>query len=122
MDGRGFIGIESDKRSGWMVVKRVGAQLRQCRRFADSPAERLRLVDFIRENCRSPKVGLRATSAAALGLLRSISGIPDVEVVLISEQGIRAHEAWLPELVAHPYMQTSANNAELLARYAERLI
>jgi hypothetical protein len=122
MDGRGFIGIESDKQCGWVVVKRVGSHLRLCRRFKDSPNEMARLIGFIRENCRSPKVGLRATSGAALKLLRTISGIPDVEVVLISDQGLRTHEAWLPPLTAHPYMQTSANHAELLARYAERLI
>lgn len=122
MDGRGFIGIECDSNSGWVVVKRVGAQVRQCKYFGDSPAGISKLLQFIRENCENPKIGLRSTSRAALKLLRYVSGIPDVEVVLISDAGLRAHRAWLPELMAHPYMQRSANHAETLARCAERMI
>ena len=122
MDGRGFIGIERDSKSEWVVVKRVGAQLRQCKCFKDSPADIARLLQFIRENCERPKIGLRSTSRAALKLIRYISGIPDVEVVLISDAGLRTHRAWLPELMTHPFMQRSANHAETLARCAERMI
>jgi hypothetical protein len=122
MSGRSFIGIESDSNDGWVVVKRVGAQFRQCKFFKDSPADITRLLQFIRENCERPKIALRSTSHAALKLMNSISGIPAVEVVLISDVGLRAHRAWLPGLMAHPFMQRSANHAETLARCAERMI
>jgi len=122
MNGRGFIGIECDQNAGWVAVKRVGDHIRQCRRFKDSPADIARLMQFIRESCARPKIGLRATSDAALKLIRYISGIPDVEVVLISDAGLRTHRAWLPDLMAHPYMQRSANHAETLARCAARMI
>ncbi len=122
MNGRGFIGIETDNDAGWVVVKRVGHHIRQCKRFQNSPADLSRLMQFIRESCARPKIGLRASSHAALKLIRYISGIPDVEVVLISDAGLRTHKAWLSELMAHPYMQRSANRAETLARCAERMI
>jgi hypothetical protein len=121
MDGRGFIGIERDNTTGWVVVKRVGAQIRQCKSFNDTPTGIARLTQFIRESCNRPKIGLRSNSRAALKLIEYIRGIPDVEVVLISDAGLRTHRAWLPLSTTHPYMQRSANDAEVLARCAERM-
>jgi hypothetical protein len=80
------------------------------------------LIVFLRENCSRPKICLRAAGGAAIKLVQYLSGVPDAEVMLISDQGLRIQKAWLPDATSHPYMQGSANQAETLARCAERLI
>lgn len=121
MASRDFIGIERNNQDEWVVVKRVGTQ-RICKRFRDSPTDLVSLMSFLRDRCTRPKICLKAAGAASVKLMRYLCGIPEAEVLLISEQGLRVHKGWLAETSLHPYMQGSANHAETLARCAERLI
>ena len=121
MTSRDFIGIEHTKQNEWIVVKRVGTD-QTCQRFRDSPTDMASLMRFLRDRCTRPKICLKAAGDASVRLVRQLGGIPDAEVLLISEKGLQVHKAWLGETTLHPYMQGSANAAETLARCAERLI
>lgn len=118
MPNRSYLGIDSTDNNEWIVVLLADGKLSFPRIFKNTSAELAALVRFISEDCSRPKICLKPTSRAALKLLKFIGGIPDVEVVLISEEGLRLHQASLPAL--NP--RESASRAAMLARCAERMI
>jgi hypothetical protein len=121
MASRDFIGIELSNQNEWIVVKRAGTD-RTCQRFRDSPTDMAALMTFLRDRCTRPKICLKAAGDASVRLVGYLGGIPDAEVLLISDEGLQVHKARLASTTLHPYMQGSANAAETLARCAERLI
>jgi hypothetical protein len=54
--------------------------------------------------------------------VKFISGIAGVEVVLMSNAGLRLHLDWLPSDTMAPVFQTDSRRAYLLACCAERMI
>ena len=122
MLNRSYIGIDNTSNNEWVIVQRVEGKTRLSKQFRNTPAEIVTLVKFIRDRCSRPKICLKSTSHTAINLINYISGIPDVEVVIMSEAGLMAHQTWLPTVRSTPQVQRTGSQAELLARCAERII
>lgn len=120
MPDRSYLGIDGADNNEWIVVHLVDGKIGLPRIFKNTSAELASLVRFISEDCSKPRICLKPRTPGALKLLRFIAGIPDVEVVLISEEGLRMHRSWLSGLDPDP--GESAGRAAILARCAERMI
>ena len=120
MPNRSYLGIECADNNEWIVVHLVNGQPDFPRTFGNTPTELASLARFISEDCLKPRICLNPKKPGALKLLKFIAAIPDVEVVLLSDEGFRMHGAWLLE-TEHDYAE-SANRAVLLARCAKRMI
>ncbi len=55
-------------------------------------------------------------------MLKFIGGIPDVEVVLMSDAGLRIHRSWLPRAITTPFIHSHSYQAYLLACCAGRIV
>jgi hypothetical protein len=104
------------------MVERVEGRTLFSKQFKNTSAGLVALVKFIRERCLRPKICLQSTRRSALNLIKYISTIPDVEVVLMSESGLRTHQTWLPKIQRTAFFPRNATQAELLACCAERVI
>ena len=122
MPDQSFIGIDSTDDNEWIVVLWTDGKIIFSRPFKNTPSELGALVNFITERCASPKICLKPANPAALKLIKYVGGIPDVEVVLMSDAGLRMHRSWLPRATATRYSQNNSCQAYLLARCAERMI
>lgn len=118
MSDRSYLGIEANENNEWIVVSQAQGQTRWSGKF-DNTSEGLKsLARFICDCCSRPKICVKSTNSLGLRLILYISSIPDIEVLLMSEAGLRIHQGWLANTPA----TTSMPQAEILARCAERLI
>lgn len=118
MSDRSYLGIVATENNEWIVVNQVQGEMRWSAKF-DNTSEGLEsLAKFISDRCRRPKICVKSTNSLGLHLILHISSVTDIEVLLMSEAGLRVHQGWLPDLPA----RTATPQAEILARCAERLI
>jgi hypothetical protein len=122
MPDRSYIGIDSNQNKEWIVAVWTGEKIVLSPPFKNTPVQLAALVRFITERCSRPKICLKPANPAVLKLIKFIGGIPDVEVVLMSEAGLQMHRAWLPNAAGNPTVPGHAGQAFLLACCAERMI
>jgi hypothetical protein len=122
MPDRSYLGIDINDDHEWIVALLVEGKLSFLRTFKNTSAELIALVGFIGEHCSRPKICIKPTSRAALKLLKFIGDIPDVEIVMMSEAGLRMHRSWLPAGGEIPCAHGGTGQAVALARCAERMI
>lgn len=122
MPDRSYFGIDITDNNEWIVVLLMDGKISFVRTFKNTSAELVSLVRFISEHCSRPKICLQPTSRVVLKLLKFIGEIPDVEVVLMSEAGLRMHQTWLSPASREGNHGAETNRALMLARCAERMI
>lgn len=122
MPDRSYIGIDCNENDEWTVVLWTAKKIILAGLFKNTPSELATLVRFISQHCPRPKICLRPPNPSALTLIKFIGDIPDVEVVLMSEAGLRMHQARLSKAPDSSGFQGAPNQAFLLARCAERMI
>ena len=121
MHSRSFLGIDTDTENDLVMVQRTEGRTLYSKHFQNTSADIRALVGFIRARCVRPRICLKATTSAAMKLLESLSGIPDVEVVFMSEAGLRMHRS-LHASCGSAGRAVQNTQAELLARCAERMV
>ncbi len=122
MVDRSYIGIDSTDNDEWIVVMCSAGKAIFSRPFKDTPTELGVLVHFISESCFRPKICLKPSNPTALKLIKYIGKIPDVEIILISDAGLKMHQAWFCKTTATPFVHNNSGHAYLLACCAERMI
>jgi len=124
MNERSYVGIDSTDKNEWIVVLWDHGNFNFSRPFKNTPSELEALVRFITERCERPKICLNPANPSAFKLIKFVGGIPGVEVVLMSNAGLRLHLDWLPKDTsgAEPIFQHHSRRAYLLACCAERVI
>lgn len=124
MNERSYVGIDNTDNNEWIVVLWDQGKFKFSRPFKNTPAEMEALVRFISERCERPKICLNPANPAAFNLIRFVGSIPGVEVVLMSNAGLRLHLDWLPKDTAKmsSVFQHGSRRAYLLACCAERMI
>jgi len=124
MNERSYIGIDKTDNNEWIAVLWVHGNSIFSRPFKNTPNELEALVRFIDEHCDKPKICLNPVNPNAFILIKFISRIPGVEVVLMSNAGLKLHLDWLPKDAADtaPLFQANSRRAYLLACCAERMI
>ena len=122
MSERSYIGIDKTDKNEWIAVLGDHGKFVFSRPFKDTQTELEALVRFISESCERPKICLNTANPSAFTLLKYVGGIPGVEVVLMSNAGVRLHLDWLPKEATVPMLLNSSSRACLLACCAERMI
>jgi hypothetical protein len=121
MSDRSYIGIDYNDRHEWVVAIVCRGKGGLLRKFKNTREELIALVSFIDKYCVRPKICINPSNRAALKLLKLIGELPDLEVVLISQAGIKMHSAWL-KLPIEATDQNESSHAVMLARCAARMI
>lgn len=122
MNERRDIGIDNTDKNEWIAVLWLEGKSIFSRPYKSTPSELEALVRFITERCDRPKICLNPAHPNAFELVKVISGIAGVEVVLMSNAGLRLHLDWLPRESSAPVFQANSRRAYLLACCAERMI
>jgi hypothetical protein len=122
MNERSYVGIDNTDKNEWIVVLWFEGKSVFSRPYKNTPAEFEALVRFITARCHRPKICLNPTNPNAFELVKFIGGITGVEVVLMSNAGLRLHLDWLPRESTAPVFQANSRRAYLLACCAERMI
>jgi len=122
MNERSYVGIDSTDKNEWIVVLWCDGKRVFSRPYKHTTSELEALVRFITDRCERPKICLNPAHPNAFELVKFISRIAGVEVVLMSNAGLRLHLDWLPRESTAPVFQTHSRRAYLLACCAERMI
>ena len=122
MSDRSYLGIDHNDNNEWIVVLVTEGKIGFLQKFKNTSTDLVALVRFIGEHCSRPKICINPTSRAVLKLLKFIGDIPNVEVVLMSQAGLKMHRAWLTPANQTPSDHGDAGEAVMLARCAARMI
>lgn len=123
MSEQNYIGIDKTDNNEWIAVLWNQGKSVFSRPFKNTPRELQALVQFITDRCQHPKICVNPTSPNVFALIQVISAIQGVEVVLMSNAGLKLHLDWLPkDSVAMPFQTSGTRRAYLLACCAERII
>lgn len=118
MSDRSYLGIEATENNEWIVVNQEQGETRWSAKFENTPEGLKSLVKLISDRCSRPKICVKSKSSLGLHLILYISSVTDIEVLLMSDAGLRVYQNWVPSLPT----RTPTPQAEILARCAERLI
>jgi hypothetical protein len=119
---RSYLGIDINEHNEWIVVLLTEGKISLLQTFKNTTSELVALVGYIGEHCSRPKICIKPTTRAALKLLKFIGDIPDVEVVMLSDAGLKMHRAWLTPALETSSVQGDTGQAVMLALCAERMI
>ncbi len=124
MNERSYVGIDKTDKDEWIAVVCNHGKFIFSRPYKNTRMELEALVRYISESYARPKICLNTANPSAFTLLEYIDGIPGVEVVLMSNAGLRLHLNWLPKEAAttEPLLNNNSSRACLLACCAERMI
>ncbi len=115
-----YFGLENNE-NAWLLVQRSDGKTVFLRQFKNTLEGINELAKFIKSRCGKPKIYVKSTGYAALGLLKTLCGIPDVEVMFVSLAGFQQYQTCLPKNKASR-AEAAFCEAEVLADYAERMI
>lgn len=121
MNERSYVGIDKTDSNEWIAVFWDHGKFIFSRPYKDTQLEIQAMVRFVTEACVKPKICLNTANPSTFNLLKYVGGIPGVEVVLMSNAGLRLHLDWLHKDEAND-IQDQSNRACLLACCAERMI
>ena len=114
-----YYGLDNDK-NAWLLVQRSEGKTVFLRRFKNTIAGLNELSKFIKSRCEKPRIYIKSSGSAALSLLKYLCGIPDIEVMLVSQAGFKQYQSCLPKSIVNNSTATFGE-AEMLAVCAERM-
>jgi hypothetical protein len=126
MSERTYIGIENNNNDAWHVVLLTAHGSVASGVFENTPQDIVAFSKHIAEYCIKPKICLKWRDAGIFELISVISGIPDVEVILMSEAGFNLQNNWISHNKKEPDISKPASAsltlANQLAHCAKRFI
>jgi hypothetical protein len=114
-----YFGLDNDENE-WLLVQRSEGKTVFLRQFKNTVDGLNELSRFIKSRCQKPRIYIKSTGFAALSLLKYLCGIPDVEVMFVSQAGFNQYQSCLPKSIVKNPKATSCE-AEILAVCAERM-
>ena len=115
-----YFGLDNDE-NAWLLVQRSEGKTVFLRRFNNTIEGLSELSKFIKNRCEKPRIYIKSTGCAALSLLKYLCGIPDIEVMLVSQAGFKQYQTCLPKNIVRN-SNAAFCEAEVLANCAERMI
>ncbi|ESS73661.1 hypothetical protein MGMO_14c00170 [Methyloglobulus morosus KoM1] len=115
-----YFGLDNDE-NAWLLVQRSEGKTVFFRRFNNTMEGLNELSKFIKNQCEKPRIYIKSSGSAALSLLKYLCGIPDIEVMFVSQAGFKQYQTCLPKSIAGNSKETFCE-AEILANCAERMI
>ena len=113
-------GLDNDE-NAWLLVQRSEGKTVLLRRFQNTIDGLNELSKFIKNRCEKPRIYIKSTGSAALSLLKTLCGIPNIEVMFVSQTGFKQYQTCLPKSTVRNSKATFYE-AEMLANCAERMI
>ena len=113
-----YFGLDNDENE-WLLVQRSEGKTVFLRQFKNTIDGLNELSKFIKSRCEKPRIYIKSTGSAALSLLKYLCGIPDIEVMLVSQAGFKQYQSCLPKSIVSNSTATFCE-AEMLANCAER--
>ena len=110
-----YFGLDNDANT-WLLVQRSKGETVFLRRFKNTIAGLNELSKFIKSRCEKPRIYIKSTGCATLNILKTLCGIPDIEV---SQAGFKQYQTCLPKSIVSNSTATFCE-AEMLANCAER--
>ena len=115
-----YFGLDNDE-NAWLLVQRNEGKTVFLRRFKNTIEGLNELAKFIKSRCEKPRICIKSTGRATLNLLKYLYGIPDIEVMFVSQAGFKQYQTCLPKSTVRNSTATFGE-AEILANCAERMI
>jgi len=113
-------GLDNNE-NAWLLVQRSKGKTVFLRRFQNTIDGLNELSKFIKSQCEKPRIYIKSTGSVALSLLKYLCGIPDIEVMFVSQAGFKQYQTCLPKSIVNNSTTTSCE-AEILADCAARII
>ena len=113
-----YFGLDNDE-NAWLLVQRSEGKTVFLRRFKNTVDGLNELSKFIKSQCEKPRICIKSTGSATLSLLKYLYGIPDIEVMFVSQAGFKQYQTCLPKSTVRNSKATFCE-AEILADCAER--
>jgi len=120
MTVQSYFGLDNNE-NVWRLVQRSGGKTVFLQQFKNTVNGLDELAGFIKSRCEKPRIYIKSTGCAALGLLQYLCGIPGVEVVFISQAGFNQYQACFSKSIGGN-SKAASFEAEILADCAERMI
>ena len=115
-----YFGLENDE-NAWLLVQRSEGKTVFLLRFKNTIAGLNELSKFIKSRCEKPRIYIKSTGCATLNLLQYLCGIPDIEVMFVSQAGFKQYQTCLQKSIVRN-SEATFYEAEMLANCAERMI
>ena len=115
-----YLGIDNDK-NAWMLVQRSEGKTVFLRRFQNTIDGLDDLAKYIKSGCKKPRICIKSSGRATFDLLKYLYGIPDIEVMFVSQAGLKQYQTSLPNSIRKS-SKVAYGEAEILANCAERMI
>jgi hypothetical protein len=115
-----YFGLDNNENT-WLLVQRSEGKTVFLRRFKNTIDGLNELSKFIKSRCEKPRIYIQSTGYAAMSLLKYLCGIPDVEVMFVSQAGFNQYQTCLPKNTMIN-VKATFSKAEVLADCAERMI
>ncbi|MDP2903590.1 MAG: hypothetical protein Q8N96_10860 [Methylovulum sp.] len=115
-----YFGLENNE-NAWLLVQRSEGKTVFLRRFKNTIDGLNELAKYIKSRSEKPRIYIKSTGCAALSILKTLCGIPDIEVMFVSQAGFKQYQTCLPKGNVRNSIATFCE-AEILADYAERMI
>lgn len=122
MNERSYVGIDMTDQNEWVVVLWRDGKTLFSRTYGNTVHELAALTRFIAERCHKPRICLNLAHANVFELMKHLSSIAGVEVVLMSNAGLRLHLNWWPAERAAAHPEAKSRRACQLACCAEHMI
>jgi hypothetical protein len=116
MTSQTYYGLDNDE-NAWRLVQRSEGKTVLLRHFKNTIDGLNELSKFIQNQCAKPRIYIKSTGCAALNLLKYLCGIPDIEVMFVSQAGFKQYQTCLQDSTVRKFCE-----AEILAECAERMI
>jgi hypothetical protein len=109
-----YFGLEREDGNSWVLVQCLEGNVILLQRFRDTVDGLHSLEKRMQDHSGRPRICINLSNDSAFKLVQHLGTIPGVEVVLVSEAGLRHHQTGLPKPRAN---SSSANtlHAEMLA-------
>ena len=120
MSSQTYFGIDNVENE-WLLVQRIEGKAVFLQRFKNTINGLKALSKFIKSRCKKPRICIKSSGRAALNLLKYLCGIPDIEVMFVSQAGFKQFQTCLPKGIMGNIKATHCE-AEMLANCAERMI
>ena len=115
-----YFGLDNDE-NAWLLVQRSEGKTVFLQQFKNTMDGLNELSKFIKSRCEKPRIYIKSTGRATLNVLKYLYGIPDIEVMFVSQAGFKQYQTCLPKSIMKNSTATFCE-AEILAECAERMI
>jgi hypothetical protein len=114
-----YFGLDNDE-NAWLLVQRSEGKTVFLGQFKNTTDGLTELSIFIKSRCQKPRIYIKSTGSVALSLLKYLCGVPDIEVMFVSQAGFNQYQSCLPKSIVKN-SNTTSYEAEVLAVCAERM-